>query len=78
MLVYGSFPADCKPNHASPPLQGYPIFVERLGLLDAVTIEREGLGEKDVLSYHLREMEFMGQVGTGVVGSLMCMWTREF
>ena len=42
--------------------QGYPIFVERLGLLDARRLEKAGLDERRVLAYHLREMEFMAQV----------------
>lgn len=41
---------------------GWPIFVERLGLLDAKRIEKEKLTEVQILSYHLREMEFMQQV----------------
>jgi hypothetical protein len=45
-------------------MQGWPIFVERLGMLDAKRIERAGLGEAELLSYHQREMEFMAQVIT--------------
>lgn len=42
--------------------QGHPIFVERLGMLDAERIEREKLSEETILTYHQREMEFMAQV----------------
>ena len=49
-------------NHTTKPKQGYPIFVERLGALDARAIERAGLDERRVLEYHVREMEFMAQV----------------
>ncbi|GBF91545.1 hypothetical protein Rsub_04285 [Raphidocelis subcapitata] len=42
--------------------EGFPIFVERLGMLDAERIEREKLTEEQLLSYHQREMEFMAQV----------------
>ncbi|KAI8477280.1 MAG: CRAL-TRIO domain-containing protein [Monoraphidium minutum] len=41
---------------------GFPIFVERLGMLDGERIEREKLTEDQILSYHQREMEFMAQV----------------
>jgi hypothetical protein len=44
-------------------LQHHPIFVERLGHLDGKRMEREGASDDIILAYHLREMEFMSQVG---------------
>ena len=44
-------------------VQGRPVFVERLGLIDPIRIDKEGLTPEQLLSYHLREMEFMAQVG---------------
>jgi hypothetical protein len=51
-------------------LQHHPIFLERLGKLDGVRIEREGVADDTILAYHLREMEYMSQVceGLGVGG----------
>jgi hypothetical protein len=43
-------------------LQHHPIFVERLGKLDGVRIEKEGIPDETILNYHLREMEYMAQV----------------
>lgn len=43
-------------------LQHHPIFLERLGKLDGVRIEKEGIPDETILNYHLREMEYMAQV----------------
>jgi hypothetical protein len=43
--------------------QHHPIFLERLGHLDGKRMEREGASDDIILAYHLREMEFMSQVG---------------
>jgi hypothetical protein len=48
----------CLPQH-------HPIFLERLGHLDGKRMEREGASDDVILAYHLREMEFMSQVGLG-------------
>jgi len=50
----------------SDPPQGYPIFVERLGQLDAKRIEKEKLSDEQLLAYHRVEMQFMIEVG-GVI-----------
>jgi hypothetical protein len=42
--------------------EGHPVFVERLGKLDGARIEREQITDEQILKYHLREMEFMGEV----------------
>lgn len=44
-------------------LQHRPVFVERLGKLNGKRMEKEGASDQLALSYHLREMEFMAQVG---------------
>lgn len=41
--------------------QGHPIFVEKLGAINAKKIEELGLADTQLIAYHLREMEFMIQ-----------------
>lgn len=54
---------ECRPSsYIGFDSQHHPIFLERLGKLDGVRIERESVADDTLLAYHLREMEYMAQV----------------
>ena len=54
---------ECRPSsYIGFDAEGHPIFVERLGKLDGPRIEKEQISDESILKYHLREMEFMGEV----------------
>lgn len=54
---------DCRPSsYVGFHREGYPIFIERLGMLNGDRIEQEGIAEEQILELHVREMEFMAEI----------------